>query len=248
LFGAGLRVTGSGVSRFAYWVRAIDEDDFVPSSEPLHLKILPVTPLRQNCSVLYDAPGGVGVVTDPGGNVESILRFIEAEGLRIDAILLTHGHGDHVGGADELREVLRARQGDEVAVIGPDRRDAFLLADARGQAERLGIMGARDVQPDRYVEDGDVLTVMGREMLVRHVPGHTPGHVVFIDPAARLALVGDTLFRGVIGRTDFSYGDHAALVDGIRAALMVLPDDVAVLPGHGMPTTIGAERDGNPYI
>lgn len=217
-------------------------------SGTLRLSIMQVTPLRQNAAVLFDEATKRAVVTDPGGDVPRILDEIAARGLTVEAILLTHGHADHVSGAADLRDALGERQGASVPVLGPGIDDAFLLAGAGEVGAEFGIADARAIVPDRYLIDGDHLDLLGRRIDVWHVPGHAPGHVVFVALEDRVAIVGDTLFRNVIGRTDFPYGNQTALLTGIRDRLLPLPDDVAVLPGHGMPTTIGNERRNNPYL
>lgn len=212
---------------------------------PLYAKRVPVTPLRQNCTILSNDENRA-VVVDPGGDVEDILQHLD--GQTVVAILLTHGHLDHAGGATTLKKALEARQDQAVPVIGPDRRDDFLLQSITKQAAAFGLTGMENVTPDRFVEDGEVLHLLGQDLHVAHVPGHTPGHVVFIDHDNRRVLAGDTLFRGTVGRTDFAYGDSRALIDGIRKHLLCLPDETVVLCGHGMPTTIGEERRTNPFL
>ena len=213
------------------------------------IEIVVVTPFQQNCQLLWDAGTRSGIVVDPGGDVPLILQRIAANHLSIEAILLTHGHLDHAGGAAELRRALPVLQdGAPVPVIGPDRRDAFLLSGITAQATALGVPGMVDVEPDRYLHEGDVLELAGCRLEVRHVPGHTPGHVVFIDAAQRLGLVGDTLFQGSVGRTDFPYCDGPALIAAIKSKLMVLDDDIVIIPGHGPRSTIGAERRANPFL
>ncbi|UMM09644.1 MBL fold metallo-hydrolase [Gluconobacter frateurii] len=212
---------------------------------PLNVKRVAVTPIRQNCTILWDERNHA-IVVDPGGDVDDLLQ--ELNGLTVDAILLTHGHLDHAGGADELRARLTEAQGQSVPVLGPDRRDAFLLSTIEKQAAHFGLNGMVSVVPDRFLEDGETLRLLGHDIEVRHLPGHTPGHVVFIDHASGRAIVGDTLFRRTVGRTDFAYGDSEALIAGIRQQLLSLPDDTVVLCGHGMPTTIGEERCSNPFL
>ncbi len=212
------------------------------------LEIVVVTPVRQNCQILYDTGTMRGVVVDPGGDVPDILARLDTLGVGIDAILLTHGHLDHAGGADALRAALPPTSAGPVPVIGPDRRDLFLLETLAAQAASWGIHGLRDVTPDRFLEEGETLEYAGCRLEVLHVPGHTPGHVVFVERRHRFALVGDTLFAGSVGRTDFPYSDGAALMDGIKAKLLPLGDDVRIVPGHGATSTIGAERRGNPFL
>ena len=212
---------------------------------PLNVKRVAVTPIRQNCTILWDERNHA-IVVDPGGDVDALLQ--ELNSLTVDAILLTHGHLDHAGGADELRARLTEAQGQSVPVVGPDRRDEFLLSTIEKQAAHFGLSGMVSVVPDRFLEDGETLRLLGHDIEVRHLPGHTPGHVVFIDHASGRAIVGDTLFRRTVGRTDFAYGDSEALIAGIRQQLLSLPDDTVVLCGHGMPTTIGEERRSNPFL
>ncbi|MFC0570447.1 MAG: MBL fold metallo-hydrolase [Gluconobacter japonicus] len=212
---------------------------------PLNVKRVAVTPIRQNCTILWDERNHA-IVVDPGGDVDDLLQ--ELTGLTVDAILLTHGHLDHAGGADDLRTRLTEAQGQPVPVLGPDRRDGFLLSTIEKQAAHFGLSGMVSVVPDRFLEDGETLRLLGHDIEVRHLPGHTPGHVVFIDHASGRAIVGDTLFRRTVGRTDFAYGDSEALIAGIRRQLLSLPDETVVLCGHGMPTTIGEERRSNPFL
>ncbi|OUJ14600.1 MBL fold metallo-hydrolase [Acetobacter sp. DsW_063] len=214
----------------------------------LDVEVIPVTPLRQNCSLVWDGETRHALVIDPGGDEDVILERVAAHDLTVEAILLTHGHLDHAGGAHALRDALTKRQGAPVPVIGPDRRDEFLLSSIEENAARFGLSGMISVAPDRYTQDGDVLPLLGRSYEVLHVPGHTPGHVVFFEPQDRVLFAGDTLFRGTIGRTDFPYGDGPTLVQGVRTKILPLGDDVLVLPGHGAPTTVRAERAENPFL
>jgi len=204
--------------------------------------IVPVTPFQQNCTILWDDATKRGVVVDPGGEVDRILGAIEQTGVTIEQIWLTHGHLDHAGGAAELCEALH-----NVPIEGPDQRDEFLLQGLEEQGRAYGF-DMRNVTPDRWLSEGDSVTLGEHRFDVLHCPGHTPGHVVFVNRAARLALVGDVLFQGSIGRTDFPYGDHAALIRAITGKLLPLGDDVQFLCGHGPGSTIGAERQGNPFL
>jgi hydroxyacylglutathione hydrolase len=202
--------------------------------------VIPVTPFQQNCTILWDDGSKRAVVVDPGGEVDRILAAIEQTGASVERIWLTHGHLDHAGGADELRETLQG-----VPIEGPDQRDEFLLQvlEAQGRAYAM-----RNVSPDRWLREGDSVALGEHCFDVLHCPGHTPGHVVFVNKAARFALVGDVLFQGSVGRTDFPYGDHAALIRAITEKLLPLGDDFSFLCGHGPGSTIGAERRSNPFL
>ena len=208
----------------------------------LQAAIIPVTQFQQNCALIWDDATKRALVIDPGGDVPRITEAIGKLGLTVERILLTHGHIDHAGGAADLREALG------VPLEGPDERDAFLLDGLTEQGRAYGIGGARNVRPDRWLHEGDAVTLGEHRFGVLHCPGHTPGHIVFVNELARVALVGDVLFRGSVGRTDFPYGDPAALLASIRDKLMPLGDDVSFLCGHGPGSTIGAERRSNPYV
>jgi len=215
----------------------------------LKAAVIPVTPFQQNCSLLWDEDTGKGVVVDPGGDVDRIMSAVAETGATVERILLTHGHMDHAGGAADLRDALAAgRPAPPPPIIGPDERDRFLLEGLAEQAARFGIEGARDVLPDRWLSEGDEVEIAGVAFSVLHCPGHTPGHVVFVSAALRFALVGDVLFQGSVGRTDFPYGDGAALIASIRRKLLPLGDDIAFLCGHGPGSSFGQERLGNPFL
>jgi glyoxylase-like metal-dependent hydrolase (beta-lactamase superfamily II) len=211
--------------------------------------IVPVTPFEQNCAILWDDDTKRAVVVDPGGDVDRILAAIDRTGASVERIWLTHGHLDHAGGAAELQATLRQRSGDPtgVPIEGPDQRDDFLLQGLEAQASAYGF-AMRNVTPDRWLCEGDSVAFGEHRFDVLHCPGHTPGHVVFVNRAARFALVGDVLFQGSVGRTDFPYGDHAALIRAITDKLLPLGDDFAFLCGHGPGSTIGAERQSNPFL
>ncbi len=218
-------------------------------SEPdFRAAIIPVTPLQQNCTLLWDAATKRAVVVDPGGDAPEILRGVEHLGLTVEALWLTHGHLDHAGGAKALKAALTARQGAEVALIGPDERDRFLLEAIEESARQYGLSGLENVLPDRWLTEGEVLSLGPMRFEVLHCPGHTPGHVVFVEKARRFAILGDVLFRGSVGRTDFAYGDHAALIGAIRQKLLPLGDDIAFVCGHGEGSMLGIERRTNPFL
>jgi hydroxyacylglutathione hydrolase len=231
----------------------------------LKAAIVPVTPFQQNCTILWQEPGNRGVVIDPGGEVPRILEAIAKLEVRIERILLTHGHIDHAGGAAALKEALEqaaatggahglaAEPAAEarpatVPIEGPDQRDRFLLQGLEAQAPMFGMNGVRNVLPDRGLAEGDEVRIGDHAFEVLHCPGHTPGHVVLINRPTRFAIVGDVLFAGSIGRTDFPYGDHAALIGAIKDKLLPLGDDFSFICGHGPGSTIGTERRTNPFV
>ncbi|MCD6705389.1 MAG: MBL fold metallo-hydrolase [Thiobacillus sp.] len=207
----------------------------------MEFTILPVTPYRQNCSLVWDAAGRAALI-DPGGEAERLLTEVAARGLTLEKILLTHGHLDHVGAAVELRETLG------IPIVGPQREEQFWLDILPQQAELFGFPPMLAFTPDQWLADGDRVEVGSIRFDVLHCPGHTPGHVVFFQPETRLAFVGDVLFKGSIGRTDFPRGDHAALLAAIRNKLFPLGDDVRFVPGHGAMSTFGHERRENPFV
>lgn len=208
--------------------------------------IVPVTPFQQNCAILWDEASKRAVVIDPGGDVPRLLEAIGQLEVTVEQVLLTHGHLDHAGGATGLATALRAN-GLDVPIVGPDRRDEFLLQGIAAQAAGHGFE-AENVLPDRWLKEGDEIVLGDHRFAVLHCPGHTPGHVVFVNHAARFAVVGDVLFQGSVGRTDFPYGDHAALIEAIRTKLLPLGDDFGFLCGHGPGSTIGDERRTNPFL
>jgi glyoxylase-like metal-dependent hydrolase (beta-lactamase superfamily II) len=204
--------------------------------------IVPVTPFQQNCTLLWCERTGKGAVVDPGGDVPRILAAVEKHGLEVGKVLLTHGHIDHAGGTAELARRLG------VPVEGPQAEERFWIDALPQQSVMFGLPHADAFVPDRWLDDGDRVSVGEAELEVLHCPGHTPGHVVFFDRTARLAVVGDVLFAGSIGRTDFPRGDFATLVASIRQRLWPLGDDVRFIPGHGPMSTFGEERRNNPFV
>lgn len=211
------------------------------SSSALKAAIVPVTTFQQNCTLIWDETTKAGAVVDPGGDLERVRRAIAEVGMTVEKILLTHGHIDHAGGAAELREVLG------VPIEGPHEADRFLLEGLEEQGRAYGIP-ARAVTPDRWLNEGDTVEVAGHHFDVFHCPGHSPGSIVLYNSKQRFALVGDVLFRGSIGRTDFPYGDHDALISAIKTKLLPLGDDIVFICGHGPTSSIGVERRTNPFI
>jgi glyoxylase-like metal-dependent hydrolase (beta-lactamase superfamily II) len=218
----------------------------------IEMAIIPVTIFKQNCTILWESETRRCVVTDPGGEPGRIIDFMNRMQLRPELILLTHGHLDHAGGAKALKGVFDeacAKAGvGPVPMLGPDARDQFLLDSIETQAAHFNIGGMRNVTPDRFVTESEVIEMGSMRFEVLHCPGHTPGHVVFLERAAKLALSGDVLFHNSVGRTDFDYGSHETLLESIRTKLLPLPDDIAILCGHGPTTTLGAERASNPFL
>ena len=205
-------------------------------------RIVPVTPFQQNCSVVWCTTTRKAAVVDPGGDLERITALIETLGVSVEKLLITHGHLDHAGGTARLATQLG------VPIEGPHVDDRFWIEGMAEQSRMFGVGGVETFTPDRWLVDGDTVTVGEAVLQVIHTPGHTPGHVVFFEPHSRLAFVGDVLFAGSIGRTDFPRGDHATLIASIRDKLFPLGDDIRFIPGHGPESTFGDERADNPYV
>ena len=208
----------------------------------LKATIVPVTPFQQNCTLLFDETTKSGVVIDPGGDLDRIQTAITEIGMKVEGIWLTHGHIDHAAGADELREKLK------VTITGPHLADKFLLDGLEAQAKQFNFPGVRNVTPDRWLAEGETATVAGVPFKILHCPGHSPGSVVFVNVEAGIAIVGDVIFQGSIGRTDFPYGDTKALVSAVRTKLFPLGDDIVFICGHGPASTFGEERQSNPFV
>jgi len=203
---------------------------------------LPVTPFAQNCSLVYDDETHQAAVIDPGGDLPRLLQAVDQLGLKLEQIWLTHAHIDHAGGTAELAAKLG------LPIVGPHRGDQFWIDGLPQQGAMFGFPPAGAFTPDRWLEDGDTVTLAGHVLHVRHCPGHTPGHVVFHSPEMKRAFVGDVLFAGSIGRTDFPQGDYDTLIASITQRLWPMGDDTVFIPGHGPESSFGAERRSNPYV
>jgi hydroxyacylglutathione hydrolase len=204
--------------------------------------VAPVTPLQQNCTIVWCAKTSKAAVIDPGGEVPRILQALKDQNLDLEKIWVTHGHLDHAGGTAALQEATGA------PVEGPHPEDAFWIDSIGDTGPRWGLPDARSFTPDRWLGDGDRVSLGQTEFEVLHCPGHTPGHVIFFHREARLAQVGDVLFQGSIGRTDFPLGNHQDLIDSITQKLWPLGEDVTFVPGHGPTSTFGRERKTNAYV
>jgi hydroxyacylglutathione hydrolase len=206
----------------------------------LHYQTLPVTPFQQNCSIVWCGQTMEAAVIDPGGDLPRIKTEVQRLGALLKQILLTHAHIDHAGGTAALARELA------LPVVGPHPGDQFWIDGLQQQAQMFGLAPAEAFVPTRWLHDGDVVRVGEETLAVR--PGHTPGHVVFYSATARRAFVGDVLFAGSIGRTDFPGGDHETLVASITQRLWPLGDETVFIPGHGPESTFGQERRHNPYV
>ena len=208
----------------------------------LQAEIMAVTPFRQNCTLLWDDETNEAVLTDVGGDVPFLLEAVAAKNLKVKAVWLTHGHLDHAGGVVEFVTQ------QPVPVIGPHRDDGYLLEALPETTAQYGFPVSPAFTPERWLEEGEVLKVGAYAFQVLHIPGHTPGHVVFYCAEAGLLIAGDVLFYETIGRTDFPRGNHGDLIHNIRTKLLVLPEETQVIAGHGRMTTIGHEKQHNPFL
>ena len=208
----------------------------------MNYQIIPVTAFSQNCSLIWCEGTRLAAIVDPGGDAPRIQQAVAAQGVTIQSILLTHGHLDHVGAAAELA----AHYG--VPIIGPEKEDEFWLQGLPAQSQMFGLEECLPLTPDRWLKEGDSVTVGKVTLQVLHCPGHTPGHIVFFDERARLLISGDVIFKGGVGRSDFPRGNHATLIDSIKSKLLPLGDDVTFIPGHGPLSTLGNERLYNPFL
>lgn len=208
---------------------------------PLRAAVVPVTPFQQNCTLLWCTRTMRGAFVDPGGDLDKLKGAATQHGVTIEKLLVTHGHIDHCGQAGILAGELG------VPIEGPQEEDRYWIARLNDDRASFGLEGS-PFEPDRWLQDGDEVTVGELTLKVRHTPGHTPGHVVFFHEPSRFAIVGDVLFRGSIGRTDFPLGDHDTLIASITERLWPMGDDVAFVPGHGPTSTFGTERATNPFV
>lgn len=213
-----------------------------PAAPDIAAIIAPVTGFQQNCTIVWCQKTMKAAVIDPGGEVDRLLNAIAERGLQLEKIWITHGHADHAGGADALR------QAGGVPIEGPHRDDLFWIEQIPAAVEAWGLTDARAFTPDRWLSEGDEVQVGEARFEVRHCPGHTPGHVIFFHRQARFAQVGDVLFKGSIGRTDFPRGNHAQLIAAITQKLWPLGDNIRFVPGHGAMSSFGAERATNPFV
>jgi len=204
--------------------------------------VIPVTPFVQNCTLVWCEETMKGAVVDPGGDVDTILQAVAENGVQLEKIMLTHGHLDHAGGTADLVEQL------SLPVEGPHEDDKFWIDAMPQQGQMFGVSPPRSFTPDRWLVAGDTVDVGNLTFEVRHCPGHTPGHIIFFHEPSRLALVGDVLFSGSIGRTDFPGGSYETLIRSIKEQLWPLGDDVEFICGHGPNSTFGHERRTNPFV
>lgn len=209
---------------------------------PIRALIAPVTPLQQNCTIVWCAKTKKAAIIDPGGEVPRLIQALKDNDLTLEKIWITHGHLDHAGGAQAIKDLTG------VPIEGPHRDDSFWIDEITASGAKWGMPEAKSFTPDRWLDDGDVVTLGETQFEVIHCPGHTPGHVIFFNRQARFAQVGDVLFQGSIGRTDFPRGSYPDLIKSITQKLWPLGDDVAFVPGHGPMSSFGAERKTNPFV
>ncbi len=204
--------------------------------------IIPVTPYQQNCSLLICEQTRKAAIVDPGGDLEQVLALVAEQQVELESILLTHGHLDHVGGVAELAAKLA------LPIYGPHQEDAFWINALPDQAKLLNFPVSEPFKPTKWLNDNDEVNIGEETLKVIHTPGHTPGHIVFYSDTEKLAIVGDVLFNGSIGRTDFPKGDYQTLIDSIQQKLWPLGEDIHFIPGHGPMSSFGEEMQSNPYV
>ncbi len=204
--------------------------------------IIPVTAYQQNCSILSCDKTSKAAIVDPGGDIPKIIDTLEQQQITPEIILVTHGHMDHIGAVKKLADQL------DIQIFGPHIDDEFWIQSLEQQCQLFNFPPSEPFTPDRWLSDGDEIQFGQTKLQVIHCPGHTPGHVVFYQPESKLAIVGDVLFNGSIGRTDFPRGNHQDLIDSIQQKLFPLGPDIAFIPGHGPMSTFGQEMKNNPYV
>ena len=208
----------------------------------LRYQIIPVTPFQQNCTVFWNEETKKGGIVDPGGDLALLNKFIDEQGIEIEKILVTHGHLDHAGSVKAMADER------DIPIIGPHKDDKFWIDGMPDAAAQYGFPEALAFEPDQWLEHGDTVEVAGVQFDVVHCPGHTPGHVVFVQSDDKVAMVGDVIFQGSIGRTDFPKGNHQQLIDSITERLWQLGLDITFIPGHGPTSTFAAEKQTNPFV
>ncbi|RJX33514.1 MAG: MBL fold metallo-hydrolase [Oxalobacter sp.] len=209
----------------------------------MKFQIIPVTPFQVNCTLMWDEKTNKAAVVDPGGDIPRIVSALEKNGLTLEKVFVTHGHLDHCGGAKKLA----AQFG--VPIEGPNKADEYLLESlATTQTRMWGLPAGDPFTPDRWLSQGDTVTVGDETLNVYECPGHTPGHIAFFHPATKVAITGDVLFQGSVGRTDLPKGSFKDLENSVRTNLYTLGDDVQFIPGHGPTSTIGNEKRTNQYV
>ncbi|AZL84994.1 MULTISPECIES: MBL fold metallo-hydrolase [Aliivibrio] len=208
----------------------------------LQYQIIPVTAYEQNCSIVWCDETMKGVVVDPGGDVDLLKQAIDALNIDVVSLVLTHGHLDHVGGTEPLAALTGA------PIIGPHKEDEFWLQGLPSQSQRFGFPHTDAFEPNQWLEEGDIVEFGNQALHVLHTPGHTPGHVILFNQEAKMAFVGDVLFKGAIGRSDFPKGDYETLIASIKTKLWPLGNEMKFVPGHGPESTFGYERKTNPFV
>lgn len=208
----------------------------------MNIVVIPVTPFAQNCSLIWDPATLKGALVDPGGDIEKIKQAVTANKVTIEKVILTHGHLDHVGATAPVAKHY------DVPIIGPHKGDTFWLNAVAQQSQMFNFPPTENFTPTEWLDDGDTVSVGNLTLTILHCPGHTPGHVALYEQQSGVAIVGDIIFAGSIGRTDFPQGNHQQLIDSIREKLFSLPESTKVYPGHGPTTTIGHERSSNPFV
>lgn len=206
-----------------------------------NLQIIPVSPFQQNCTVIWDENKNAAII-DAGDDADSIIQFVESQQLNVQKLLLTHGHLDHIMAVEAVRDHFN------VEVFGSHIADKPLFERLPEMCQQFGLPPVKGFYPDHWLTEGDVIDVGSLKYHIRHLPGHAPGHIGFFDFDNRIAFSGDVLFQNSIGRTDLYLGNHSQLLETIREKMFDLDDDFIIIPGHGPHTTIGREKQSNPFL